>query len=805
MVSTISTSKSPLTAWLSTLEPGQLTLVLAARPDVVAEPVPCSLEELAERLQRPASVSLALHRLPLPCLQAAEALTALGTHAGADELAALLGTTEQELDNVLGTLAGHALVWPDKQARLHMTAPLRQIWPAPLGLGPRLELLVATTTSEELRLPLRALGIQDPRTRAERLAALLRHHRDQAQVRAAVTAAPLQTKDLLELYAGAGAGRAGTSRASLSAARGLHAQWALDRALLVRARYGHEPPQMPAEVAIALRGPGWQAPFTPVVPAPELVAVSGPDVQRETAAAATAFAGQAASVLAECADRPPTQLKSGGIGAREIARLAKVTCTGEQPVRLVLEIAHTAGLLSPAGDQLLATEAYDAWSEQEPAGQLAALLHAWWRHVGTPSQSRDRDGKLFPALNSPPCSGCLHARHSLLGAASGLPEGHGVRHTPDLGPLLEWHQPLADQLPQDDTAFATLIREAELLGVLARGCISPLGAALHADDPQALLEAATTLLPRASTSALIGADLTAVATGVPSTQLSTMLNTLADRETSGTASIWRFTPASIRRALDAGHTAETIRADLTAIAAAPLPQPVTYLISDTARTHGRIRLATAATVLHSNEPALLTEIAAHRSLIPLGLRKIAPTVLVSSTPLSKTLAALRAAGYAPVAENDDGTTRVERFAPQRAQPASTRHRLPASRRPSSATSPTAELDALASRLLTAPAAPQPARLPAPGRAVVRTEDTSTTEDVIASYTQRLSSADIRQLAHAVDQDRPITIQYTAASGRHTTRTLSDLDLDPPHLYAWCHLRNDGRCFTLSRIHSITSG
>ncbi|MFF8264156.1 hypothetical protein [Streptomyces virginiae] len=34
------------------------------------------------------------------------------------------------------------------------------------------------------------------------------------------------------------------------------------------------------------------------------------------------------------------------------------------------------------------------------------------------------------------------------------------------------------------------------------------------------------------------------------------------------------------------------------------------------------------------------------------------------------------------------------------------------------------------------------------------------------------------------------------------RTLSDLDLDPPHLEAWCQLRDAVRVFTLSRIHGV---
>ncbi|MFF4207982.1 WYL domain-containing protein [Streptomyces sp. NPDC001796] len=71
----------------------------------------------------------------------------------------------------------------------------------------------------------------------------------------------------------------------------------------------------------------------------------------------------------------------------------------------------------------------------------------------------------------------------------------------------------------------------------------------------------------------------------------------------------------------------------------------------------------------------------------------------------------------------------------------------------------------------------------------------------ASATQ-LSHADVRQRAHAVDDGTAITIEYVATTGSRTIRTVSGLDLDPPYLYTWCHLRNAERVFTLSRIHGV---
>ncbi|OKJ16850.1 hypothetical protein AMK19_01450 [Kitasatospora sp. CB01950] len=62
-----------------------------------------------------------------------------------------------------------------------------------------------------------------------------------------------------------------------------------------------------------------------------------------------------------------------------------------------------------------------------------------------------------------------------------------------------------------------------------------------------------------------------------------LLDSAADRETAGTASVWRFSPGSVRRALDAGLTPDAITADLTGVAVEPFPQPLSYLIQDTAR------------------------------------------------------------------------------------------------------------------------------------------------------------------------------------------------------------------------------
>lgn len=805
---------------------------MAARSDAVSRPEPRSVGELADRLQRPGSVALALPRLALPSVQVAEALAALGAPAARDALVHLLGVPDGEcarLDTALGVLADHALVWPDGNGSLHMAAPLKKAWDAPLGLDPPLAELLVGATSEQLRGMLAKLGVKPPGTKQQRLRCLVEHHSDPQRVTAVVAKAPAATRRLLERLAKPASGSRSGSRQSRfimfgspEPAAGQGAQWALDRGLLVQHRYLYEPARMPAQVALALRGPGWHAPFEPEPPKAPLQAVTSEEVEREAAVALTAFVAHAASVLSVCAARPPARLKSGGVGVRELVRIGKAAQCDEAVVRVVLETAYAAGLLARDGDLVPVTEAYDAWAEREPGERIPPLLQAWRALPLTPAQARDEEGKTQPALaGTPPCNRCVQAREGLLTAAANLPADQGLQRAPEhLGPLVAWHRPFADQLDQDETPFATVIHEAEMLGVLARGALSSIGAALLADDADELSAGVQRLLPAAATTALIGADLTAITTGPPSVGLTTLLDSVADREAGGTASVWRFSPGSVRRALDAGRSPDGIEADLTAVAAGPLPQPLSYLIADTARQHGRVRLAPAACVIHSAEPAILAEITVHRKLTKLGLRQLAPTVVVSRTSLDKTLAALRAGGYAPVAEAADGTVRIEKAAQHRASASVPSPRVSprvargttGGQRPASRTKqvqePAGGLRALAVRLRESPgtgpeSVPDSGTLPDTGVGTgIRTATRTETEAVIAECTRGLFPTDVRQLAHAVDAGEAITIEYVAASGSHTVRSLSELHLDPPYLLAWCHLRDDERVFTLSRIQGV---
>jgi hypothetical protein len=103
-----------------------------------------------------------------------------------------------------------------------------------------------------------------------------------------------------------------------------------------------------------------------------------------------------------------------------------------------------------------------------------------------------------------------------------------------------------------------------------------------------------------------------------------------------------------------------------------VPQALTYLVDDVARRHGRMRVGVASTYLRCDDEALLSEVLVAKRAQALRLRRLAPTVLVSSSPLDLVLEALRAAGFAPAAEAPDGALLLAggdaRRTPLRARP-----------------------------------------------------------------------------------------------------------------------------------------
>ncbi|MGX1850958.1 helicase-associated domain-containing protein [Streptomyces sp. NPDC055299] len=452
------------------------------------------------------------------------------------------------------------------------------------------------------------------------------------------------------------------------------------------------PPRAPQLLAAHDFGPFLEdaprpVPDAPAAPQEPAAAVPRTSPHDESRTAVATLDATVERLLASLATQPAALRKSGGLTVREIKRLAKAAGAGEPHTRLLLDLTLAAGLIAltrtPSGITALPTGAYDDWLTRPPGARLAPVLAAWSDLWDIPTHTPF--GETPTALVRGHDRHAPAFRHALLAALATVPLDAGTplpalplteppqhesdHRTPwtDLLRAADWYRPLAvTRRPMAEERAAHTLHEAVHLGLVAHGTLTPLGRALLT-DPRSLDEPLAALLPQLLEQAHFQADLTAVVPGRPSTALTGLLASAADRESEGHAVTWRFTPHSVRRALDSGHTAATLLEDLTrASVTGTLPQPLAYLVQDVARAHGRMRVLPAACCIRSDDEALLKELAAHRALRPLGLREIAPTVLVSGRPPAATLDALRAAGYAPALESDTGTTTVERLPAHRA-------------------------------------------------------------------------------------------------------------------------------------------
>ena len=433
---------------------------------------------------------------------------------------------------------------------------------------------------------------------------------------------------------------------------------------------------VPGEVGIALRG--GHTTTEPVDAVPELATTERREDQVDGVAAGAAFdtVRRLELLLDQWGAHPPAALRSGGLGVRDLRASAAALHVDEPTVAVLVETAQAAGLIATAADGAgnpvwLPTDLLDAWALRTPAERWVGLVRAWLASPRMPGLvgTRDPQGKTWNAL-APELSGvhAVETRAMTLAALAGLPPGTCLASgtgLPSVVALLRWQRPRRPRTRADQAAWT--LTEAAALGVTGLdGLASYARLLLSADDERATKTLAG-LLPEPVDHVLLQADLTAVAPGPLESQLARTLQLVADVESRGGATTYRFSPGSVRRALDTGWTAVELHEFLGSVSRTPVPQPLSYLVDDTARTFGSVRVGAAEAFLRADDEAALTELIHHPKAGSLGLRRIAPTVLISTTPLDVLLPRLRELGSAPVVEAEDGTVHVVRPDQRRAR------------------------------------------------------------------------------------------------------------------------------------------
>jgi hypothetical protein len=628
----------------------QLADLLRRRQDL-ARPAPADLSALAARAGTRASVQRAVDSLDLAHLQVLEAALATASPVDPAAVGALLEVEASEVEPVLGDLWTLALLWRSPEG-LRVARTVAEVIPHPAGLGPRaadsfVEVPPADTVSAVLEeAPAAARAILDRLTWGPPLAVL-----------------PPGTPDRL--------------------ADG--ARWLLERHLVFAP--AADQLVLPREVALALRHGRSHA--SPALHPPALEGAHRADTEVDAAAGqqVTDLLALVDELAAEWGLRPPRVLRSGGLAVRDLKRLASVLDVDESRAAFVAELTYAAGLLADDGSldpSWAPTPAYDEWQQHPGHQRWAVLARAWLlttrapHLVGTtPAGASGTVNALGPDAHWPPARGL---RKDVIDQLAAAPPGLAPDR-PSVATAVRWHRPR--RVPASlDVVVAAVLGEAEWLGVTGRGAISSAGRALLDGRSDSDLAAAMQPhLPEPVEHVLLQADLTAIAPGPLAGGLATFMRLVADVESRGGATVYRFNQESVRRGLDAGWSVDQVLGALSDASHTPIPQPLDYLIRDVARRHGQARVGAMRAYIRCDDEATLGAMVADRELSPLQLRSIAPTILVSPVAADTVLEFLRENGFAPAAETPDGGIIV---------PTTGAHRTPLQRRPTPVTAQTVD-------------------------------------------------------------------------------------------------------------------
>ena len=745
-----SASTQDLAVHLTALPDREVAALLVARPDL-ASPPSSSFLALATRAGAQGSVEQALAGLDAPTLAVAEAVVALsrldesgeaagtgptevtevaevaergradgaggasGEPAGGEPLgdsagnpanpvgadlaglvAAHLPLPAEQVADALGHLSWLALVVEDRPVAVLEAA----FGPHPFGLGP--------WAAEPLS--------------AEQLPPTLEELSEDVVGEPVVPAASVEMLQALTWGPPAGTLRSG-GRAP-GAAPLIERGW-LERSSDARGRTRFI---LPREVALALRGGRLTRETLTAPEAGDLETVGADVVASESSFHAEETVRLVAALLEEWGREGGTIRRTGGVSVRALTRTADALDLELHEAARIIEIAAGAGLLGldDDGATWVPSTLAAGWLADSLPQRWAPLALAWAGSARTSwlTGTRDDDGTLRAALGPDLEAGwAVRLRARVLALLGDLSQGTSA--TPAfVRAALTWESPRRT-IPGG--AISAVLAEAETLGITGGGALTEAGRILarraavslderdvvrsdsggdaggaevtdgdaHAeplsdDETLAALEAALAAdLPAAVDMILVQSDLTAIVPGRPAPELAALLERTSVVESRGGALTVRFTPESVRGALDVGYRAEEITQAIGRYSPAPLPDSLSVLIQDAARHHGAVRVRAVSALLRVGDEATAAGLLAEPRLKDLGLDEVAPGILVATASAGQVLRELRATGLAPVTEDASGhlvvgpaTAQQAHRAPEPTHPGSehsVRRRRPGSR------------------------------------------------------------------------------------------------------------------------------
>ena len=588
--------------YLRSVDDAALLDLFTARPDLVT-PVPPDIASLAVRACSAPSLARAIDSLNQWQFQVLEATASLNEPFLEKSVVTL---TDKEAKGALDHLVRIGLVYPSDDG-MRLPTQLRDvIGTEPAGLGP--------ASMAKLKLS----ELDD---------------------------APADAKKVLErLIWGPPRGSVGDIKNP-----GPGVTWLLENKFLVP--LDQRTVILPREVAIALRG--GKVHKERFIKQPSLSGAKRDERQINLAAIAnvSTVLRWVEELLNFWADEPADALRAGGLGVRDLKIISTHLGVDESCTAFVTEIAYLASLISiDADDRILPSNKFDIWLMQTPADRWQMLASQWLitsRVSGLVGRVEAKNvAALGPELDRVNAARVRALTLELLRENQGIaPEWNSFKE------VLSWRAPVRRNSSLQEELAEWTLREAEWLGITGQGALSKFGAQfLDGDDLSSINED----LPKTVDHILIQSDNTAIAPGPLEHEISQALAMMAEIESRGGATVYRFTESTIRRALDHGKTGDEIKTFLIKTSKTPMPQPLEYLIADVAKKHGKLRVGNTSSFIRCEDTALISQIMNDKKLEILALRRIAPEVVICDMDATDAMRVLRECGYLPAGESANG-------------------------------------------------------------------------------------------------------------------------------------------------------
>ena len=588
--------------YLRSVDDASLLELFTARPDLVT-PVPPDIASLAVRACSAPSLARAIDSLNQWQFQVLEAAASLNEPFLEKSVISL---TEKEAKGALEHLVTVGLVYPSDDGMRVPTQLRDVIGTEPAGLGP--------ASMAKLKLS----ELDD---------------------------APADARKVLErLVWGPPRGSVGDIKNP-----GPGVNWLLEKKFLVP--LDQRTVILPREVAIALRG--GKIHKERFIKQPSLSGAKRIEQQINLAAIAnvSTVLRWVEELLNFWADEPADALRAGGLGVRDLKIISTHLGVDESCTAFVAELAYLASLISiDADDRILPSNKFDIWLMQTPADRWQMLASQWLitsRVSGLVGRVEAKNvAALGPELDRVNAARVRALTLELLRENQGVaPEWNSFKE------VLSWRAPVRRNSSLQDELAEWTLREAEWLGITGQGALSKYGAQfLVGDDLSSINED----LPKTVDHILIQSDNTAIAPGPLEHEISQALAMMAEIESRGGATVYRFTESTIRRALDHGKTGDEIKTFLVKTSKTPMPQPLEYLIADVAKKHGKLRVGNTSSFIRCEDTALISQIMNDKKLEILSLRRIAPEVVICDMDATDAMRVLRECGYLPAGESANG-------------------------------------------------------------------------------------------------------------------------------------------------------